>query len=336
MNADDSNGQIWLLARDLLELHVGVCDGGVADQVALAKWMVRFTFEDQDFFVVDPVRYAVALGEEGLSVYRAEVTRRAIGVGDRERSFAERYSRQRLAIIDRDVPALIEELGGDLSSPHQFSRVVEAMLELDDPDAALEWAQRGIAETDGWQVAKLYDLAASILSDRGEDDGVFRLRLQHHQRMPSGSTYRSLRTAAEVTGRWSDVRSDARELLEARSPGDYIDALLADHDTAEAWTAAMSNAAWQLDDRQWERLAAERESDDPAAAFDVYLRLADSALQAANRNAYRTAVRHLQAAGRCASRANLDAALHQHMVNLRNVHRRRPTFIAMLDKAKLP
>src|SRR4051794_26751939 len=53
--ADDSDGAIGDLARDLLVLHAKACDAGVADPVKLAAWMVRFAFDDQDFFEVDPV-----------------------------------------------------------------------------------------------------------------------------------------------------------------------------------------------------------------------------------------------------------------------------------------
>src|SRR3954468_2408416 len=69
-HADDSDGLIGDLARDLLELHARACDAGVADPVDLAAWMVRFGFDDQDFFEVDPVRYASALGQTGLPAYR--------------------------------------------------------------------------------------------------------------------------------------------------------------------------------------------------------------------------------------------------------------------------
>jgi hypothetical protein len=336
LNADDSNGQIGSLARDLLDVHVELCDTGVADPVALAKWMVRFTFDDQDFFVVDPVRYATALGEAGLATYRSEVAKRSTGAGDGERSFAASYAIERLAIIDRDVPTLVEVLGGDLTRPHQFGRVAEAMLELDDPDAALAWARRGIGETSGWQVAKLYDVAATIVAERGDKSGVFDLRLHEHERLPSASTYSLLKTAAESIGSWENERSAARLVLEQRSPSAYVDALLADNDTAEAWTAVVDNPDWQLDERQWERLATAREPDDPAASFDVFVQLAETALRDANKNAYRTGVKHLKAARRAAGQAGLDVAFTQHMATLRERHRRRPTLIAMLDKAKLP
>ena len=118
MHADDSDGLIGDLARDLLVLHARVCDAGVADPVDLAAWMVRFGFVDQDFFEVDPVRYASAPGEDGLAAYRDAVSARRDGD-----SFAVRYARERLAILDGDVDALVKLLGGDLASPYQFIRV---------------------------------------------------------------------------------------------------------------------------------------------------------------------------------------------------------------------
>ena len=79
LHADDSDGLIGDLARELLALHARACDAGVAHPVELAAWMVRFGFDDQDFFEVDPVRYASALGEEGLAAYRdAVAARRAV------------------------------------------------------------------------------------------------------------------------------------------------------------------------------------------------------------------------------------------------------------------
>jgi uncharacterized Zn finger protein len=339
LTADDSNGEIGSLARELLQVHAEVCDAGVADPAALAKWMVRFTFEDQDFFNVDPVRYRAALGDDGLATYRREVTKRADKADDAEparRPYAVDYATQRLAILDRDVDTLVALLGQDLSNAYQFERVAEAMLELDNPDAALEWARRGIVETSGWQVAKLYDLAAGLLADRADNEGVFELRLHHHERMPSSTTYRQLRTAAEQLGRWDTERAAARSVLEQRSPTGFVDALLDDGDTATAWAAADANPQWHLDARQWERLADARQPDHPADALDVYLQLADAALVDANKNAYRTGVKHLKAARAAATAAGIAADFDARMALLREQHRRRPTLIAMLDKAKLP
>ncbi|MFI5003811.1 MAG: hypothetical protein ACHQE6_02235 [Solirubrobacterales bacterium] len=162
MHADDSNGTIGDLARELLDVHAQACDAGVADPVKLAAWMVRFSCDDQDFFEVDPVRYAGALGERGLLAYRRAIDER----GDGERVFPVHWAHERLAVLDGDGEAIVALLGGDLSAPHQFIRVSEAMGELGREEEVLLWAKRGIAETDGWQVAQLYDLACGVYERR--------------------------------------------------------------------------------------------------------------------------------------------------------------------------
>ncbi|MDA8063040.1 MAG: hypothetical protein M0T80_11540 [Actinomycetota bacterium] len=97
--------------------------------------MVRFRFDDQDFFEVDPVRYADALGDLGLAAYRREVKQRIeAGGGD---SFGAKYAQERLAMLDGDAEALVGLLGGDLSRPYQFIRVAEAMAELGRDDDIL-------------------------------------------------------------------------------------------------------------------------------------------------------------------------------------------------------
>lgn len=91
MHADDSNGTIGDLARELLDLHAQLCDARVADPVKLAQWMVRFSCEDQDFFEIDPVRYRKALGESGLAVYRRAIEQRHADGSER---FAVRWARR--------------------------------------------------------------------------------------------------------------------------------------------------------------------------------------------------------------------------------------------------
>ncbi len=347
MRADDSDGMIGDLCRQVLDLHRQACAAGVADPQALAKWMVRFAFEDQDFFEVDPVAYAEALGEKGLKVYRREVAKRSDPAAPPDHrssnlrdfyggfpSFAAKFAAERLAIIDRDVDRLVELLGGDLASPHQFQRVAEAMVELGEVDDALMWARRGIADTSGWQVAKLYDLAAELLTDAGDLDGVAELRRDHHERMPAASTYANLKAAASVSGGWDAEVGRARAVLAERDPAGLIDALLADGEPDEAWGVA-ATVARALGASQWLRLAKAREPTAPADAMAVYLRLADEVLVRADKSAYRDAVHHLRAAHRAATAAELTAGFTDHLAGLRERNRRRPSFVAMLDKAGL-
>ena len=333
LKADDSDGLIGDLARELLDLHARACDAGTADPLKLARWMVRFRFDDQDFFEVDPVRYADALGELGLAAYRREVTQRVeAGGGD---SFAATYAQERLAVLDGDTEALVGLLGGDLSRPYQFIRVAEAMAELGRDDDVLSWATRGIAETSGWQVAQLYDLAVGVHTRRGEDQEVLRLRREQHQRMPSSSTYGLLRTGAEACGVWPAERPAARAVLAEHDLGGLVDVLLADGEPEAAWQVPGTHPDWDPGPQRWIRLAEARETSAPGDALDVYLRLADLQLETTGKAAYVRAVAILKKAAQAARAAERQGEFAAHLAALRETHRRRPTFIAVLDRARL-
>lgn len=347
LRADDSNGMIGDLCREVLDMHRRASAAGVADPAKLAKWMVKFAFEEQDFFTIDPVAYADALGDKGLAVYRREVAKRSdpTDVPDHRSetlhrfygdfpSFAAKYAAERLAIIDRDVDRLIDLLGGDLSSPHEFQRVAEAMVELEQADEALSWARRGIAETSGWQVAKLYDLAADLLTDSGDHAAVLELRRHHHERTPSASTYAKLQTAADTINTWAVEVDRARDVLAEHDPPGYIDALLADRDVEVAWSVATIGDQ-ELHGSQWLRLAKAREPSEPGDAMTVYLRLADDALLQTDKRAYRDAIGYLKAARRAATAADRSNEFDERLAEIRERNRRRPSFMAMLDKAGL-
>ncbi len=328
MQADDSNGTIGDLARELLEVHAQACDAGVADPVKLAAWMVRFSCEDQDFFEVDPVRYAGALGEPGLLAYRRAIEER----DDAERVFAVRRARERLAVLDGDEQAIVALLGGDLSAPHQFIRVCEAMAELGRDDEVLLWAVRGIAETDGWQIEKLYGLACAVHERRSAPLEVLGLRREQHNRMASANTYSLLRRAADALGAWDIERDAARLALRERDLGGLVDALLDEGDVEGAWSVAHEDPDWA---HRRLRLAEAREAEQPEQALPYYMLVADEMLLETGRRAYARAVPVLKHARRAAEAAGQGESFATQIADLREQHRRRPTFIAMLDTAGL-
>ena len=185
-------------------------------------------------------------------------------------------------------------LGGDLTSPYQFVRVAEAMRELGLDDEALAWAKRGIAQTSGWQVSQLYDLACGVHSAR-EPLEVLALRRAQHERMPSSSTYRALRAAAEALDAWPLEQDAARATLQRADPRGFVDALLGDGEVELAWSAADAAPPDALGSDLWLRLAESRERDRPADALAVYQRIAEEVLERADRSAYRSAARILRA-----------------------------------------
>jgi hypothetical protein len=331
MHADDSNGTIGDLARELLEVHAVACDARVADPVKLAEWMVRFSCEDQDFFEVDPVRYAGALSERGLAVYRRAIEERKDG----GRVFAVRWARERLAVLDGDGEAIVALLGGDLSAPHQFVRVCEAMAELERDEEVLLWAGRGIAETDGWQVEKLYDLACGVHERREAPAEVLRLRREQHERMASASTYSRLRRAADAVGAWDFERDAARLALRERDLGGLVDTLLNEGEVEEAWNAAHEDPDWDPGSHRRLRLAEAIETQRPEQALPSYMLVADEMLLETGRRVYARAIPVLKHARRAADAAGQSEWFAGRIAELREQHRRRPTFIAMLDKADL-
>jgi len=328
--ADDSSGTVGNLARDLLELHARACDAGVADPVKLARWMTRFRFSDQDFFEADPVRYRAALGEVGLAEFRT-----LLAAQKDQDGFAARYARERLAVLDGDSAAIVALLGGDLSRPHQFIRVAEAMVELGRDEEAIAWARRGIEQTTGWQTDQLYDIACAAHGRREEPAEALALRRAQHERTPTSSSYRRLRTAAEAIHAWPVERDAARRVLSDRNPAGLVDALLDDGEDELAWQTATALSDPDLGDHAWLRLAEARQKTHPAQALPVYWRLIDSALQTADRRAYAAAVRLLKRARDAAKAADEIDAFEARLAALRERHRRRPSLIAMLDKAKL-
>jgi len=332
LRADDSNGEIGGLVAALLEFHVLACDAGVADPVKLARWMVRVTLDDQDFFVLDPKGYAGALGESGLAVYRKEIDRRRRAG---EQPFALRYADQRLAVLDGDIDKIIRLLGGNLTSPYQFIQVTEAMVELGRDDDALVWAQRGIVETNGWQVAQLYDLAAGVYLRRGASGEVAALRWEEHVRMTSSTTYALLREAAEATGVWDSDRAAARSVLEAKDLGGLVDALLADVEPEAAWQVTNDHPDWDPGQRRWKRLAESRASSHPVDAMVVYFKLADVELETTGRPAYTRAAALLKKARRAADAAGQQQEFWDHVAALRERFGKRPAFIEILDRSAL-
>ena len=329
-HADDSDGTIGDLARELLDIHATACDSGVADPVRLATWMVRFWFVDQDLFEVDPVRYQHALGDAGLTAYR-----QAVAARDHEDTFAVQYVRERLAVLDGDTERIVALLGGDLTRPHQFVQVAEAMAELGREDDVLAWCERGIAETQGWQTARLYDMACETHARRGQPLEVLGLRRSEHERMPSLSTYSRLRRAAEAVDAWAIERDAARAVLRERDPRAFVEALLGDGEAQLAWETAQAAEQGQLGSDLWLRLAESRETASPADAVAVYQRAADEVLEKTDRRAYAAAVRILKRARDAAKAADDLESFSQHIATLCEQQRRRPTMIAMLDKAGL-
>ena len=71
LRADDSSGIIGDAVRRLLALHPELAAQAQPPVAKLVDWLIAFQFDGkQDFFEIDPVAYARALGDRGLERYR--------------------------------------------------------------------------------------------------------------------------------------------------------------------------------------------------------------------------------------------------------------------------
>lgn len=86
----------------------------------LVDWMVKFQFDgDVDYFEIDPVAFAPALGRSGMATYRARLADIEASLGPRpsgHHGWTSRHSHEwftidwnarRLAVLDRDIDAII-------------------------------------------------------------------------------------------------------------------------------------------------------------------------------------------------------------------------------------
>ena len=118
--ADDSSGIIGDACRRLLALHPSAAAAADVSPSKLVDWMIKFQFAgDVDYFTIDPVAYAPALGDIGISAYRKRLNSFRDSLTpeppesdrwsdpDRHERWVLDWNDRRLAVLDRDTDAII-------------------------------------------------------------------------------------------------------------------------------------------------------------------------------------------------------------------------------------
>lgn len=324
--ADDSSGIIGDTVRQLLDVHRWACQAGKPQPTKLARWLLKFNLDEQDWFVADVDGYAEALGTKGLAVFRREVDRR-YALGDE--SFGVRRSRERLAILDRNVDRIVELIGGDLGNWHRYQSLVDAFRQLQMNDEALAWALRGVAEAPLTpQAGQLFEAARDEYLRRGDEVAAVDVMRQRLQRLPAVSSYSALRQLCRRLGTWEDEITSARRAL-ARSPETLLACLLDDGDDESAWELSHTFDASPTLQR---RLSKARALTHPADVFEPYAALIDVALAPAGERQYREGISLLRELRTAADAAGRRADFVALVLRLLAEHHRRPTLVAMLQR----
>lgn len=342
--ADDSSGIIGDACRRLLELHPVVAARASAPVAPLVKWMIKFQFDGEvDYFELDPVAYAPALGEAGLSKYRAELNRIAESLGpaptgdqrwaspDYSIRLVLEWNERRLAVLDEDVGAIIRTHLRDAKVAAWYQDTAEAIAEVGEYSLAIEWAQRGAEFDNGHQSVKAANYWCDLLAAHRPNE-LLNARLTVFRRWPTALHATGLREASGDN--WIVYYDEVLATLSTRPVEAVSFALSPLGEISLAWSLAHSLSL--NDDRLWASLVNSYEKIDPVAVLPVLTRLVDHDLIEAGAQHYVVAARRLKKMRRLAAGSPEATQVDNYIKELRDTHRRRPRLQREFDRAGLP
>jgi hypothetical protein len=344
MRADDSSGIIGDVCRDLLDLHPKVAARANPPVAKLVDWMIKFQFDNEcDYFNLDPVAYAPALGDIGMVSYRKTLAEVEARIGPRPPEdqkwssshsgewFTLDWNAQRLAVFDHDIEAIIRTHARDRRVAAWLEDTAEAFEEIGEIDLAIDWAKQATNFDRGHQSLKAADFWCKLLAEHRPGE-LLDARVTVFRRWPSSSTAAYLyRDAGKA---WPDYRNEVVERLAASPRDAALFALLSLKDVQFAWNLAHSLGL--EDDRTWSDLAKAYEKVDPLAVLPILSRLVENELTEAGAQHYRIAARRLAKMRKIAAGSERAAEVNEFIAELRETHRRRPRLQQEFDRAGLP
>jgi uncharacterized Zn finger protein len=339
--ADDSGGMIGDRMQEFSELHARAAAKARVSGAKLAGNLHKLKKqEDWDLFPLD--RYWETLGSKGQAAYIRRVDKAISALPEvaDEDEFSIDYDnfrvlawREEVARCQGDFDTLIDLLSRDLSSGHDYERIVKACREFGHDALAMSWAERGLKAHPDWHGMRR--LVAEEYQRAGLETEARDLLWQDFLKRPGPNTWQRLKTASST--QWPALRQKAlAELAEREIRLDdgrqdasmRIQLLLDDDATEEALALAGTQAA-----HPW-LLAAVAESvanTNPKSAAALYRRAADAELPHAHAKTYQNVLPLIRSA------AQLDDSLETRdwIAQIRTRYSNRPKLIGMMDKAGL-
>lgn len=229
--ADDSSGIIKDACRRLLELHPKAAAAAHVPSGTLIDWMMRFQFDgDVDYFELDPVAYASALGETAMKAYRKRLSEVEANLGPRPSEedrwtsghslewFTLDWNAQRLAVLDHDIDAIIRTHAKDRKVAAWLEDTAETFEEIGEINLAIDWAKQATDFDRGHQSLKAADYWCRLLEEHRSAEAL-EARLLVFRRWPASTTAARLHHAAGKS--WSEYRDQVVATL-AASPDDAV------------------------------------------------------------------------------------------------------------------
>lgn len=344
MRADDSSGIIGDACRALLDLHPKLAERARPPVAKLVDWMMAFQFDNEcDYFTIDPVAYAPALGEKGMASYRAKLVELEAGLGPRPSGderwtaahraewFTLDWNAQRLAVQDRNVEAIIRTHARDRKVARWFLDTAEALVEICEVDLAIDWARKALDVGPGHQSLQAGEYWCVLLAEHRPVE-LLAARLDLFRRWPSSTT--AARLYNDAGGAWPQYRDEVMQRLAASPRNAVLFAMVSLKDVEHAWELAHALAL--DDDRTWSDLVKAYEKVDPLAVLPVLTHLVLCELVETGAQHYKTAARRLKKMRKLAAGSEHEGEVDQLIAELREANRRRPRLQQEFDRAGLP
>ncbi|WP_435973554.1 SWIM zinc finger family protein [Streptomyces sp. Qhu_M48] len=335
-NVDDSDGCLGQIGGDLADAHHDACRAAGPDLVELAHWLVTHALDDAaDLTDIDPLDYEGLLGEQGMAALR----RYAVEAWRANRTgWAEKHLMRRLAKSGRDIDTVIAVHAADLAPNGHTHLLIARELDTAGRTAeALEWAERGIRETEGLAAVDtaLIDHLADRYTLTGRPADAVTLRRDHFAACRTLFAYQRLRAAAVAAACWpteresalAHLRADA-ERADASGGRVLVDILLDDGDVDAAWRTAGEYGAH---DGQWLFLADQSRPTRPADALAVYLRLVARLTHETGNHAYEQLVSLLLGIRDCHRRLGTPDGFTAYVTDLRATQKRKRNLMRLMD-----
>jgi tetratricopeptide (TPR) repeat protein len=362
---DDSDGDVYVFLERMQEIHLAACQMAQPDPDSLARRLFAWELQGGgwDTFHGAAETYQGVLGDRGLQTYRELAETEWSKIPPLPPGSPSDWSGGRsqithimesLARVAGDVEALVTVKSRDLSSPVTFLRIAEVYQEAGQRDRALEWAERGLAAFPQAPGSHLRRFVADAYQTLQRPADAMALLWTDFSEHPSDDAYNELGRHARQIQQWPEWRNRALELLRerARAAGKQVrppqmkwpsfqdegtssllvSILIRENEVEEAWSAAQEFGCGEY---LWLDLAKLREQTDPDDSLPIYRRHVDQALALVNESGYQTATGHLRQIRDMLKEHGRSQEFDVYLAAVRQEHKRKRKFLAILDAAKL-
>ena len=319
---DDSAGAVAGVCRRAVKLYARACAVARPNPAKLASWLFQLRLGWPTWPTLDIGDFAEPLGETGMTAYRKQVDEawHALDDGDDAADHTVlRAMREQLAKTTGDADTLVDVLADGLPAVRAYREIVSVLRHAGRLDEAIQWAERGVAETRDLSLTEL--LVESYLDGQRGDDAV-ELRRFDLRSARTRVCYGRLRETAVAAKVWSGLRSWARDVL---PPAELVGALLDDGDVEEAWLAAVKHDCVGVE------VVRSRAETHPAEVLVSFRALVEECVSRGGRDCYREACVLLREMAACASRCGESVA--GFVASLKMAHARRPALLDELRRA---